>query len=78
MTKAEVISSIMCDLRYSDSVDFEVDERISARVQKINGEYCIFGIEADRDTDKPISIFCSSATEVRKAIASLGKSIVQM
>jgi hypothetical protein len=81
MTKAEVISSIMYDLRFSTDVSFEVDERISASVCKVDTGYCIYGVGGGlgaNDGDEPITIFCSSAAEVRKAIASLGKTIVQM
>jgi hypothetical protein len=76
MTKTEVISSIMYDLRFSDQVDFEVDERISANVHKVDTGYCITGCTSPTSPITPI--FCSSAAEVRKAIASLGKTIVQM
>lgn len=70
MNKREVISSILYNLNFDRTVYFEVDEIEDFAVFKNEN---LYQIEGGRKT-----IQVANKTELRVAIAKLGKTIVEM
>lgn len=73
MTKREVLSEIMYDLKLKGTADFETSDDTQAdsfTVTKKTDGYEIVGTQP--------TIRVKSAAEVRKAIAGLGRTLVQL
>lgn len=69
LTKKEVISNLMYELLFKESIDFEVDNE-SFTAYKTDKGYTIKG--------EHIQAQVKSKGELRQAIAKLGKEIVQL
>lgn len=78
LTKKEVVSNLMYELFFKESVDFEVDGVGSYVAHKTENGYKLEGSIQNGNTHIPYTLEVTSKNDLRTAIRKLGNEIIQL